>query len=776
LTPGTHLGPYEIGTRIGAGGMGEVYKARDTRLGRDVAIKVLPGEVAPDGGALQRFDREAKAISQLSHHPNICTLYDIGDHEGRRYLVMELIDGRTLADTIGGKALPIEQLLDLAIEITDALGAAHSSGFLHRDVKPANIVVTSRGHAKILDFGLAKLTPVNAEGVGASRAATAAPDPHLTSAGAAIGTVAYMSPEQARGLELDARSDLFSAGVVLYEMATGRPPFSGQTTAVVFDEILNRTPAPAERVNPALPPDLGRTIAKCLEKDRDLRCQSAAELRADLKRVKRDLTERHALASGSSRANAVSSVHASAVEAIESVAVLPFVNISGNPDTDYLSEGLGDTLINTLAQLDGLRVVPRALVARYRGQNPDPRKAGRELKVRALVTGRVSQRGDVLSIQAELVDVAKVSQLWGEQYTRTLTDVVNVQDEISRAIAGRLRTRLTRDDESRLGRQRPANAEAYQLYIKGRYQFNKTHSAEGLRRAAAYFEQAIERDPAYALAYAGLAYTYIARAIRSYVPPSEAYVKARAAAAKAIELDDRIADAYVCLGFVSLVRDWNWLQSEREYDRALELEPDSALAHAYHAMMMLTAGRGADAVIQARHAQTLDPLSPFVSAILGVVLYFTREFEQSIRELKNVLALEPDFMIAHAYLTHAYRHRGSFELAMEEADRVIALGNPLGRVSLAAALATSGKRDEARELLAEFAAQPPELQPRAIFLAIIYASLNDRENTLAWLETAYSQRDQTMPFVKVSPEFAGLHDDPRFQDLVRRIGIPEDKG
>jgi serine/threonine protein kinase/tetratricopeptide (TPR) repeat protein len=784
---GSRLGPYEIVSPLGQGGMGEVYRAHDPRLGRDVAIKVLPANVASDPDSRERFEREAKAISQLSH-PHICTLYDIGEHGGQHFLVMELLEGQTLRDQISGKSLPIDQFFELAIQIADALDAAHTSGIIHRDIKPANIFVTRRGQAKILDFGLAKLALQRGAvtgGAAMSVLPTRTGDEHLTDPGTALGTVAYMSPEQARGIEVDARSDLFSFGAVLYEMATGRPAFSGRTTAVLFDEVLNRAPTVPGQLNPALPPELGRIITKCLEKSRDLRCQSASELRADLMRAKRDLdsgrsdnarrteaTTPRPRAPARPDASRRSRATARSTEGpIDSVAVLPFVNASGNPDSEYLSDGIGDTLINTLSQLDGLRVVPRTLVARYKGQSPDPRKVGRDLKVRALVTGRVSHRGDALSIQAELVDVRKISQLWGEHYTRKLADVLAVEEEISRAIAEKLRVRLTRDDENRLRRQRAGNVHAYQLYLKGRYEFTRSGD-DGLKKATAYFEQATAHDPSYALAYAGLARVYISRSLLGYLTPAEALPKAVAAAKKAIELDDGVAEAHARLGFTSLMQDWNWRQSEQEFQRALALDPNNDLAHVDYGVMLVTCGRFDEAIAEARRAQELDPVSPLVATGLGFFLVAAHRYDEGIEQIENALALEPDFVPAHIHLARAYRLRGLHDRAMAESHKLTELASSIGQADCAASYAASGRKTEALRVLNELMARSERSRLRGFFLALVYASLHDTEQTFVWLENAYEQHELFLVFLNVYQEFDGLHTDPRFQDLVRRIGIP----
>jgi serine/threonine-protein kinase len=830
------LSHYRIVSKIGAGGMGDVYLAQDTKLDRRVALKILPVDVASNRDRMARFILEAKSAAALSH-PNIAQIFEIGEHDGTHFIAMEFVEGKTLREKIHRERTELSKLLRYLQHVAEGLAKAHASGIVHRDLKPDNIMVTPDGHAKILDFGLAKLVEPQlaemSESDSPGDAATAIMKQHSTP-GVIMGTVGYMSPEQAQGktAEIDQRSDIFSFGCILFEVATRKKPFEGDSIVKSLHSLIYEPAPQIKDLNPAAPAELQRIIRRCLAKDKDERYQSIKEVAIELKELRRELdagtdydttvspptsTERRLVTdSGSTPQTAARSgsippavssaeyvvqglkgnklvvalslviliggggffayyLHARTNEvAIESIAVLPFDNSSSDQDTEYLADGLTESLIYRLSQLPNLKVSPRSVVFHYKGKETDPFKVGKELGVNAVLSGRITQRGDNLNITAELVDVRYNKLLWGERYDRKASDLMATQREMAGEIVGKLRLQVS-SNEKAINKHYTESNEAYQLYWKGRFYWGK-RTAEGLRKGIEYFNQAVEKDPNFALAYTGIADCHSVLVIYGHIDATTGFGRARDAAKKALQLDDSLAEAHASIAYVLQFNDWNWSESEKEFKRAIELNPKYAIGHYWYSILLNGLGRHDEAKQEAKIAQELDPLSLIVNGVASRELIQGREYEAAIAQSQKNLELDRNFFYDYINLGICYTQLGKYEEAVKMYQEAIRLSPETVDATsrLAGCYARSGRKKEAEALLKQMLELSTRRYIPANYFAQIYGDLGDFDEAFKWLERAYAERCSWLVMMNVDDNMYGsLRVDRRFKEMVRRVGLPQ---
>jgi serine/threonine-protein kinase len=827
ISHGTKLGHYEVRSKLGAGAMGEVYLAEDLSLHRKVAIKVLPPSVTSNDARLQRFNREAHTASSLNH-PNILTVYEIGSEGEYEFIVTEFIDGESLRERQRRGPFTLNEALDIGCQVASALGAAHAAGIMHRDIKPENIMLREDGVVKVLDFGLAKLSEPEEPAVKPA----SDPEMQLTLPGAIMGTARYMSPEQARAQGVDTRTDIWSLGVVLYEMVAGQVPFSAQTISDVLVAILTVEPRPLSAYSATIPGELDRMVKKALMKNKDERYQLAKDLARDLKNLKQRLefaaqfsgTGEQLVGSGSdpmmtmayvgdrstanppehistipsgeaskvilpSRRRLIPAIAAAVVvgalalsyflyahhwrtpksSAFNSLAVLPFTNTNKDPDQEYLSDGISESLINRLSQLPGIKVIANSSTMRYKGTNTDPSDIANELGVSGIITGRISQRGDDLLISVELIDGRDRTQVWGEKYQRKATDLQAVQAEITSEVADKMRLSLTASQQVQAAKADAVNPEAYELLLKGRAH-RAREGTEDRKKAAEYFKTATEVDPQYALAYAELAGVYRSLIGSSALDPKEYLPKATAAARRSLDLDPNLPEGHYALANLK-VDTWDWNDAEKEYKRAIELNSNLALAHRYYAVYLSYVGQHEQALAEIKKAKELDPLSNRINSTYCQLLYFARQYDSSIAELQKSLGQDQNNGYTYFLMANNYVAKGMHEEAINAYQKALDLGLSTAntKIYLATEYARSGKKDQAQKILNELQANKQYVSPAD--LAVLYDALGEREKAFASLDTAYKNRDLQLQFVGTDPRFDSLRSDTRFKDLVRRVGL-----
>jgi serine/threonine protein kinase/tetratricopeptide (TPR) repeat protein len=786
------LGHYRVLEHIGAGGMGVVYRARDERLDRDIALKVLPAGALADDAARRRFRKEALVLAKLTH-PNIAMIFDFDTQDGLDFLAMEYVAGQSLAQKLNEGVMSEKDAIRLGAQVTAALEEAHTQSIVHRDLNPRNILVTPRGQAKVLDFGLATLLRLP----GGAEATQSFAD-----AEGIAGTLPYMAPEQLRGETLDGRADIYALGCTFYEMVTGRRPFNQDSTPQLTDEILHQPAVSPRAVNSRVSAQFETVILKCMEKDPEDRYQSAKELSVDLRRLGTQSSAvtapetkprrtksswlRMAIGGGIGAASIAAllfALNASGVrdrllgktgpQHIRSLAVLPLENLSHDDSQGYFADGMTEQLITDLAQISSLKVISRTSVMQYKGARKPLPKIAQELGVDAVVEGSVQRSGDRVRITAQLIDARADQHLWGRSYERDLRDVLAMQDEVAQSIANELKVQLAAQGEPRLVGSRPVDPQAYEAYLKGRYYSSKRTEKE-VKESIEYFQQAVKKDPNYAPAYSGMADAYALLGYRGNLPSDEALLNAKPAALKAVELDDSLADAHASLAFIAETLEWDWPSAEREYKRALKLNPSYAAAHNWYAGYLMYFGRFEEGLAEAKRSRELDPLSLAINnALAGRLLLAGREIE-AIEQVQKTLEMDPNFAPAHTQLGWIYLRQGKNEEAIAEFQKAVALSgsDPDESVDLGYAYAVAGKRDEAKKIVGTLKRKRERSFVSPAGVGIILGALGDRDEAFAWLEKAYELRDPQLTYLKVGPKFAPIRSDPRYHDLLRRMGLP----
>ena len=790
LTRGnTFANRYEIIEELGKGGMGKVYRVEDKKIKEEVALKLIKPEIASDKKTIERFSNELKIARKIAHR-NVCRMYDLGEEKGTHYITMEYVPGEDLKRLIRKVGqFHTAKTVSIAKQVCEGLAEAHRLGVVHRDLKPQNIMIDKDGNARIMDFGIAR--SVGGKGI--------------TGAGVMIGTPEYMSPEQAEVKEVDQRSDIYSIGVILYEMTTGQLPFVGDTPLAVAMKHKGEAPQDPRELNPQIPEDLNHLILKCLEKDKERRYQSPEELLSELTKIEKGIPTTERIVPKrkptTSKEIAVSFIlkklliPASVIIALitagvivfkilpqkeagplqsgkRSIAVLPFEDLSPQKDQEYLCDGMAETLINALNNIEDLQVIPRTSAFPFKGKELDVREIGRKLNVDSILEGSMQKSGKRLRITARLISVEEGYPLWSEQYNREEEDVFAIQDEISMAIVDKLRIKLAGKEKTLLAKRYTEDLEAYNLYLKGRHFWSKT-TPESLNEGIEYFQKAIDKDPTYALPYAGIADCYIILGL-FYIAPKEAYPRAKETAERALEMDEGLAGAHASLGLVKMLYDWDWPAAEREFKRAIELDPNYATAHLWYSLYLTTMGMHDDSIIEAKRAQELDPISPITTWLLGTVFYYARQYDQAIEECQKALEIDPSNFMTHVLLSMAYIEKGAYNEAIAQLQKGMDISEKDSQPQIMRLIITyvvSGKTDELKRLFEELSKGSRQDYFSPYFIASLYLNFGQIDKTFEWLERAYEEHDHWIIALKVDPKFDNLRSEPRFTALLKKVGL-----